>query len=65
MCVGDSGRLQLGQGFYPRSPGDDGVWMGKAAVLRLERADTALTLALAAIVQSWVKPAVDAGPRGG
>jgi hypothetical protein len=37
VCLGDSGPLQLGQGFYPRSPSDDGVWMGKAAALRLER----------------------------
>jgi hypothetical protein len=72
VCVEASDALALGQGFYPRGVGDDGLWMGKAAALRLAQPDTALTLALAAIVQSWVKPpdpapgaAVDAGARGG
>ena len=37
VCLEETDRVQLGQGFYPRSPGDDGVWMGKAAALRLER----------------------------
>ncbi len=65
VCLGETDRLALGQGFYPRSPSDDGVWMGRTATLRLKRPAAALALPLAAIVQSWVRPAIDAGPRGG
>ncbi len=65
VCVEEIGGVRLGEGFYPRSAGDDCVWMGKAGALFLERPETTLTLALAAIAQSWVKPAVDARPRGG
>jgi hypothetical protein len=65
VCLGRADRLSLGQGFYPRGTSDDGVWMGKTGALQMHEPGTTLTLSLAAIVQSWVRPPIDAGLRGG
>ncbi len=59
VCLALKSGMEPGQGFYPRGARDEGIWMGRAATLRLPRAAAAFTLPLAAISQSWLKP-VDA-----
>ncbi|HQT64505.1 MAG TPA: Hint domain-containing protein [Acidocella sp.] len=48
---------KLGLGWYPRAAGDAGIWMGGAGALHLGvTPPRTLTLAIAAIIQSWVPP---------
>jgi hypothetical protein len=56
ICLDEPRRAHLGEGFYPRDPGDDGIWMGRQASLHLHTAAKRFTLPVAAIVQSWVRP---------
>ncbi|MDE8348049.1 MAG: Hint domain-containing protein [Acidocella sp.] len=47
----------LGQGWYEQAADDQGIWMGASAELYLhEPPRHGLTLALAAVIQSWVAP---------
>jgi hypothetical protein len=52
--------LTQGKGWLHRAPADAGTWMGAAADLHLPRAADSLTLSLAAIIQTWRAPALDA-----
>jgi hypothetical protein len=52
--------LTQGEGWLHRAPADAGTWMGAAADLHLPRAADKLTLSLAAIIQTWRAPALDA-----
>jgi hypothetical protein len=65
VCLAPDDGLRLGQGFHPRAAGDAGVWMGRVARLHLAEPRAELTLSLAAVMQSWVRPAVDARAGGG
>ncbi|HUW80217.1 MAG TPA: Hint domain-containing protein, partial [Acidocella sp.] len=60
VCLRPNPGMRLGQGFYANDSQDEGVWMGRVATLRLDRPEQEVTLPLAAIVQSWVRPTVDA-----
>ena len=63
VCLDPSAKVRLGQGWHARAPEDAGVWMGRVSSLHLDQPVTELQLPLAAITQSWVKPAVDARRR--
>ncbi len=56
ICLRDAGGAALGRGWLPRAPADDGIWMGASAELLLPPGLAALTLDLAAVVQSWRPP---------
>lgn len=60
VCLRPNPGMRLGQGFYPNDIQDEGVWMGRVATLQLDRPEQEVTLPLAAIVESWVRPTVDA-----
>lgn len=51
------GQTRLGQGWYEQAAADEGVWMGASAELNLATPPRhGLTLALAAVIQSWIAP---------
>jgi hypothetical protein len=51
------GTATLGHGWYEQAADDEGVWMGASAELYLQNPPRhGLTLALAAVIQSWVAP---------
>ncbi len=56
ICLQDTGGAALGPGWLPRAAGDRGIWMGASAELLLPSAAEAVTLSLAAIIQSWRPP---------
>jgi hypothetical protein len=51
-----SHRLQLGAGWYPKAPGDAGIWMSGVGEILLPQSATELTLNLLAVAQSWQLP---------
>ena len=59
ICLGEMRGVRLGAGWQPRAAGDEGVWMGRKAELRLTRARREILLPLAAVAQTWVRPMVD------
>ncbi len=63
ICLSAAGGIRFNAGFYPRGPGDAGNWAGKVAALALDKPSAEVSLPLAAIVQSWVKP-LDPARRG-
>jgi hypothetical protein len=60
ICLGDIPGVQVVEGAYPRAGGDDGVWLGRRARLRLEKPVAELVMPVAAVVRSWALP-VDGG----
>jgi hypothetical protein len=64
ICLGDAGGAALGRGWLPRAPEDNGNWMGVSAELLLPPGLTAVTLDLAAVVQSWLPPPGGQPPGG-
>ncbi len=56
VCLAEAGQVQLGAGWLPRAPHDNGIWMGAQAGLHMSAPADGLTLTLAAIVQTWVPP---------
>jgi hypothetical protein len=54
-------RLQLGEGWYPKAPGDTGVWMSGSGEIFLAQGATELRLELLAVAQSWRQPGLDSG----
>jgi hypothetical protein len=63
ICLDPSAKVRLGQGWHARAPEDAGIWMGRVSSVHLDQPVTELQLPIAAIMQSWVKPVVDAKPR--
>ena len=59
ICVrpAAAGRLRLGAGWYEQADGDAGVWMGPCAEVFFARGEIELSVPLAAVAQSWRRPA--------
>jgi hypothetical protein len=57
LCLGEVPGLRLGQGWLPRDRGDKGVWMGNQAELFCDAERQHLRLPIAAVPQSWQRPA--------
>jgi hypothetical protein len=51
-----SHRLQLGPGWYPKAPGDAGIWMSGAGEIFFAPVAMELTLNLLAVARSWQLP---------
>jgi Hint domain len=50
-------RLLLGDGWYPKAPGDAGIWMSGSGEIFLPPGIKALTLRFSAVAQGWRCPA--------
>jgi len=64
ICLDDAGGAALGPGWLPRATGDTGIWMGASAEILLPPGTGAVTLSLAAIIQSWRPPSGGQLPGG-
>jgi hypothetical protein len=64
ICLAEMQGVKLGEGWQPRAPGDEGVWMGRMAELRLVRARGEILLPIVAVAQRWMKPPVDVQGAG-
>ena len=65
LCLSEIPGAALGEGWLARGAQDAGAWMGARAELRFGRARRCITLPLAAIAPSWLRPPVDGRAAGG